>query len=185
MARTCKCASLGLAFTAIGLFLMLLWASVQAVPASLEKPEHPRHDTKSLVASSHNINCSYQPLNRELCKYLVLKRMKHRSHDNSNINNEPSINSLHERQVRSVTKNNFPHDKRNTFVSFEDDSRDIIRNISLNVKVMNNGESVSEPTLATFKESNVKTNAEKETSDKTYLHVNGECARRLAFDQRC
>lgn len=209
VARAYNCASLGLAFTAIGLFLMLLWTSAQAVPASLEKSlpsEHQRQDTndlKLLQTSTDrklNIELGCSPLNYKLCKYTeeksILKRMKHRSNiraysnDNSNNhNNEPIIKSsksLHERQVRSfehsnkITRHKLPHDK-NTFVSYESTKTNynLIRNISLDDKVMNNGESmsmenVSEPTLATFKESDVKTNAQKETSDKIYSHVNGE-----------
>lgn len=120
--------------------------------------------------------------------------MKHRSNvrgysnDKSNNSNEPTVKSsknLHERQVRSfennnkITKSKFPHDK-NTFANYASSkSFDFIRNISLDDKIMNNGESVSmenvsESTLATFKESDVKTNAQKEASDKIYLHVNGE-----------
>ena len=225
MAKACNRASSGLAFTAIALFLMLLWASVQAVPASFENPVLSKHQIviNNIKNSNNNNNltsinnssdylewdCSKE-VNKKLCKYfedkVIHKRMKHRSNirvhsndNNNNINNkirhinEPTIKSLkdlHERQVRSfehnnkITKNKVPHDK-NTFVKYENTEThyEIIRNISLDDKVnqtMNNGESsvsmesISETTLATFKESNVKTSAQKEASDKIYLHVNGE-----------
>lgn len=209
-AVACNCASLGLAFNAIGLFLMLLWASAEAVPASVNNPllsEHPSQSdiltllkSRSSSKSSHNEADCLSSFNNKQCKYfedkIVLKRMKHRntvrySKDNSNNIDEPSTvngsKDLHDRQVRSfehnnrTTKNKFPQDK-NTFASYENTktSYEVVRNISLSDKLMNNGESVSmentsEPALvATFKESDVKTNAQKETSDKIYLHVNGE-----------
>lgn len=166
---------------------MLLWASAQAVPASVEK------------SSGSSPPCNFSE------DAIAHKRMTHRSdvigaHSNvdSDDNHEPTVvkssKNLHERQVRTfehvnkLAKNKYPHDK-NTFVSYESakSSFDFIRNISsLDDKIMNNGESVSvesisEATLATFKESDVKTNAEKETSDKIYLHVNGESASRWFF----
>jgi hypothetical protein len=187
VAKACNCASLGLAFTAIGFILMLLWASAQAVPASVEK------------SSSRSPPCSFSE------DAIAHKRMTHRSdvigaysNVDSDDNHEPTVvkssKNLHERQVRSfehvnkLAKNKYPHDK-NTFVSHESakSSFDFIRNISsLDDKIMNNGESVSvesisEATLATFKESDVKTNAEKETSDKIYLHVNGELRLAVVF----
>ena len=182
---------------------MLLWT--QAVPASSESPlssDRLRNvDLKSLPPARinrtfHHYNesgCS--ALNNKLCKYIedkiIQKRMKHRSNgrgysnDNRNNSNEPTVKSsknLHERQVRSFEQNNkiTKSNDKNTF-TYENNktSFDFIRNISLDDKIMNNGESVSmenvsEPTLATFKESDVKTNAQKEASDKIYLHVNGE-----------
>lgn len=124
--------------------------------------------------------------------------MKHSAkvHSNNDYRNsnetKKSPKNLHERQVRSfelnnkLTKNKASHDK-NTFVKYAsvdiaERQYEVIRNISLDDKVneiMNNGESVSmesisETTHATFKESNVKTSAPKEASDKIYLHVNGE-----------
>lgn len=213
VAKACNCASLGLAFTAIGLFLMLLWASVQAVPASVEsRPFQTSHQlrnfsdlTVSLPSTDHQLSshhlewdCS-TALNKTLCEdELIHKRMKHpvkvhSNNDNRNSNEKKSPKNLHERQVRSfelnnkLTKNKVSHDK-NTFVKYasvdiSERQYDVIRNIqSLDDKVneiMNNGEtvsmeSISETTHATFKESNVKTSAPKEASDKIYLHVNGE-----------
>lgn len=122
--------------------------------------------------------------------------MKHRSnfkgysnYNSNNNSNEPTVKSskyLHERQVRSfdrsnkITKSKLPHDK-NTFANYGNakTSFDFIRNVSQDDKIMNNGESVSmenvsDPTLSTFKESDVKTSGEKEASDKIYLHVNGK-----------
>lgn len=212
VAKACNCASLGLAFNAIGLFLMLLWASAEAVPASVNNPlisEHPSQidvltflKSRSSNKTSHSEADCLSSLNKRQCKYfedrIVLKRMKHRnsviaakSNDDSNNNDESSIlnnsKDLHERQVRSfehnirIAKTKFQQDK-NTFASYENTKAnyEIVRNISHGDKLMNNGESVSmentsEPTLvATSKKSDVKTNAQKETSDKTYLHVNGE-----------
>lgn len=201
MAKACNCASLGLAFTAIGLFFMLLWASGQAVPASVENSLSQHHyadvkplETRSSAASLPNeSDCT--SLNKKLCKYfddkLVPKRMKHRNINNNNPSNlnEPTVKSsknLHERQVRSLersnkfTKNKLPNE-RGAFASY-DNNYEFIRNISLDERlheIMNNGDSVSmenisETTLATLKESDVKTNVPKEASDKIYLHVNGE-----------
>lgn len=198
VAKSCSCGSLGLAFTAIGLFLMLLWASVQAVPASLESPlsEHRGNDLQLLPTPNRTTPQSKwdsSSLSKKLCKYFEgkasHKRMKHRSnvkaHSNDNRNtNEPTIRSLkdlHERQVRSfelgIVKK-YPYD-----VNYET-NYGFIRNKSIDdkgKKIMNNEESVSmenisESTLATFKESNVKTNPQKEASDKIYLPVNGEFA---------
>lgn len=84
-------------------------------------------------------------------------------------------------QNNKITKNKVSHDK-NTYVKYGNTKTvyEIVRNISLDDKVnniMNNGESINETTLATFKESNVKANAQEEASDasdKIYLHVNGE-----------
>lgn len=188
VAKACNCASLGLAFTAIGLFLMLLRASVEAVPASVE--------SRPFQSSPHiEWDCS---LNKTLCEdELIHKRMKHSvkvhsNNDNRNLNEKKSPKNLHERQVRSfelsntLTKNKVSHDK-NTFVKYAsvdiaERQYEVIRNISLDDivnEIMNNGEtvsmeSISETTHATFKESNVKTSAPKEASDKIYLHVNGE-----------
>lgn len=207
VAKACNCASLGLAFTAIGLFLMLLWSSVQAVPASVEsRPLQSSHqllrnlsDLTAALPSRHLAwDCSASP-NKTLCEdELIHKRMKHsvKVHSNNDYRNstetKKSPKSLHERQVRSfelnnkLTKNKASHDK-NTFVKYAsvdiaDRQYEVIRNISLDDKVneiMNNGEtvsmeSISETTHATFEESNVKTSAPKEASDKIYLHVNGE-----------
>lgn len=214
MAKACNCASLGLAFNAIGLFLMLLWASAEAVPASVNNPlisEHPSQiDVLTFLkirngnkTSQSEADC-FSSLNKKQCKYfedrIVLKRMKqrngvietNRNDDSNNIDESSKLNSskdLHERQVRSfeqnnrIAKNKFQKDK-NTFANYENTktSYEVVRNISLGDKLMNNGESeksmenTSESTrvVAAFKKSDVKTNAEKETSDKTYLHVNGE-----------
>lgn len=168
VAKACN-ASLGLAFTAIGLFLMLLWT--QAASASSESPLLSSDRQQNIVVKSlpparinrtfqHNNESDCSTSNNKQCKYIVedkiiQKRMKHRSNgrDNtSNNSNEPTVKSsknLHERQVRSfeynnkITKSKFPHDK-NTFANYENGktSFDFIRNISLDDKIMNNGESM-------------------------------------------
>lgn len=202
MAKACNCASLGLAFTAIALFLMLLWASVQAVPASLESPltQYQNSNLRTFRAEDATVGSNCSSLNEKLRQLfddkVTLKRMKSRgtvrvrNHDDNNTN-EPIIKSskdLHERQVRSfehsnkITKNKHSPD-RETFVSYEKakTSQEFIKNISLGDsgnEIMNNGasismENISESTRA-FKESDVKTNDQKEASDKIYLHVNGE-----------
>lgn len=168
MAEACNCASLGLAFTAIALFFMLLGASGQAVPASVESSiasSYPTVDVKPLGAETSNTSlpnewdCS--SVSDRLCKYsadkIILKRMKHRNSARTNINtdnssNEPSIKSsknLHERQVRSLERSNkFTrsrlHSEKNSFASAEHTKTDydFIGNISLDDrihKIMNNG----------------------------------------------
>lgn len=181
---------------------MLLWASGQAVPASVENAlsnyQLPNVNVKSSSFINDQRNCSSSP-NQRLCKYVVdntiaLKRMKHRNsariNDNSNELAVKGSKNSHERQVRSLergskfTKSRIPNDKH-TFASYDNAiaSYEFIRNISLDEgihKVMNNGvvsmDSLSDTTLATLKESDVKANVEKEASDTPdkYFHVNGE-----------
>jgi hypothetical protein len=192
VAKACNCASSGLAFTAVGLIFMLLWASGgQAVPASVEnrlssKYQHEdlklRQTTGSNKSFLNELDC-LSSRNIRLCKYFDdINRMKHRANETT----LKSSKNLHERQVRSLergnkfTKNKFSSNDKNTFASYDDTKKnyvDFIRNISLDERVhkVNNGESVSmenvnETTLATYKASDVKANVQKET----YLHVNGE-----------
>lgn len=163
MAKACNCASLGLAFTAIGLFFMLLWASGQAVPASVENSlsqYQPSVDaTTSLVGAETSlineplVNCS-SPLNNKLCKYVdddkiaVKKRMKHRNIarisiiDNSNELAVKSSKNSHERQVRSLSnkfsKGQFPNDKHTFAQGYDNtinESYELVRNISFDERI--------------------------------------------------
>lgn len=198
MAKARNCASLGLAFTAIGLFFMLLWASSgQAVPASVENllsenaviAVKAAETETSATAFINRRNCSTLD-NQLLCKYfddIVPNRMKHRL----NINEKPAINSskntYEPRLVRSLESNNsftkskFPNDKK-TFSSYDaKTSFDLHGNIlfAKELQGMNNGGSVSmgnisDTTLANLKESDAKGRVEKEASDKINLNVNGE-----------
>lgn len=202
MAKACNCASLGLAFTAIALFLMLLWASVQAVPASLETPHFQSNnsDLRSRGVDDATVGSNCTSLIDKLCQLfddkVTSKRMKSRrnfrvrSHDDDDNNtNELIIKSskdLHERQVRSFELNNKIIKNKHSPESYEKvkTNQDFIRNISLVGEsvneIINNGasvskENISESTTLAFKESeNVETNPQKEASDKVYLHVNGE-----------
>lgn len=160
---------------------MLLLASAQAkvVPASVKSEilVHPHRESTG--------NNSKSPNSIELCNFTddedVLKRMKHRSlaRAKSNINDPSKLKSLkglHERQVRSIEhtgssdiKTYAGHDKAKTRrnISFDNSFPEI---------VVKNGESVSLERIsqATLATSNVKTSVQKDSSDKVYLHVNGE-----------
>lgn len=179
MAKSCSRVALGLALsTATGLLLMLLLASAQAeaVPASVKNKFLARQQREGTGDNSQSTSNSI-----ELCKFfddkVVLKRMKHRSFARTNINiNEPSkvksSKSLHERQVRSIDYTN--GNVINTFAGY--DKAKTRRNISLDnsfrESVVNNGESVSLENIsqATLATSDVKSNVQKDSSDK----VNGE-----------
>jgi hypothetical protein len=176
---SCSSVALGLALpTVTGLLFMLLLASAQAeaVPASKNKfiVHHQREGT---IVNSQSFTDS---IKLKLCKFfddkVVLKRMKHRSFTriNSNINESSKVKNsknLHERQVRSIeyTSSN----DINTFARY--DKTETRRKLSLE-SVVNNGESVSLENIsqATLATSDVKSNAQKDSSDKIYLHVNGE-----------
>lgn len=163
--------------------LLLASAQAEAVPASVNHKFLAHRQPQSTGDNSQSSSDSIK-----LCKYLddkvLQRRMKHRSFviTNSNNINEfskvKSLKSSHERQVRSIEHsiindlNNFAgYDKTKTRrnISLDNSFRENVVNNeeSLSVRV----ENISQATLAS---SDVKSNVQKDSSDKIYLHVNGE-----------
>lgn len=158
--------------------LLLASAQAEAVPASVKNKLLANHQRQNAGDNSQSLSDSIK-----LCKYfddkVVLKRMKHRSFAvaKSNVNESSKVKSLknlYERPARSIEYSN--SNDINTFAGY--DKAKTRRNISLDNSLVSNGngesaslENISQATLAT---SHVKSSVQKDTSDKVYLHVNGE-----------
>jgi hypothetical protein len=99
------------------------------------------------------------------------ERMKHRRFGRAS-NELPKVKNLHERQVRSIDNKDI-----SSFARYETSS---IRNVSLGNSfrdtALSDGDSTSLENIsqATLAASDIKPSVQKDSSDKVYLHVNGE-----------
>lgn len=165
-------AAVGLAFFAtkgLLMLLMLLLASTQteAVPAS----------KKNKIAAHHQTIENSSQLCKHFSDTVNSERMKHRAfiRTNSNLNESSNVKNFHERQVRSI--DNAVKKDIASFVRYENAT---IRNVPLGNSfrdtALSNEESKSIENIsqATLASSDIKPSVQKDSSDKVYLHVNGE-----------